>query len=258
MLSYQHAYHAGSLADVHKHAVLVHVLQYLTERFPRITFMDTHSGRGMYRINSVEAQKTGEAASGIVRLMEQKKLADQPLGVVLRQIRGRYGEDSYPGSPFIAENLLRSDDRMHLFELHPAEVRALEKNLQARNIRIQHYDGYDGSSKLCPPVPQNGLVLIDPSFEVKSEYMLAAEYVEYMAEHWPQAVQLLWYPMLKANNHVPMIEALEQMGLPQLWHQQIQFCDPESVRGLYGSGLIAVNMPDALYKKLETVRDVFA
>lgn len=258
MLSYQHAYHAGCLADVHKHAVLVHVLQYLVSTFPRVTYIDTHSGRGMYRLNSPEAEKTGEAKQGIVKLMEDKKLANQPLGEVLRQIRGRMGKLSYPGSPFIAQQILRPCDMLQLFELHPAEGRALEKNMVGRNIRMFHYDGYDGALQLCPPVPHNGLILVDPSYEVKSEYMDAAQFVPAALEHWPDGVVLLWYPMLKAQNHVPMIAALEAANLPGFWHQQIQYCDPEEVRGLYGSGVIAVNLPDGLSDQLYTVREIFA
>lgn len=257
MLSYQHAYHAGCLADVHKHAVLVHILQHLVTKFPRLTYIDTHSGRGMYRLNSAEAQKTGEAESGIVQLMKNQKLAGQPLADVLRQIRGKMGKEAYPGSPAVAEKLLRPSDKMHLFELHPTEFAALQRNFTARNIRTYAFDGYDGASQLCPPSPHNGLMLVDPSYEVKSEYMLAAEFVEYMVPEWPQGVMLLWYPMLKANNHVPMIEALEALQLPGYWHQQILFCDPEAVRGLYGSGVVAVNLPTELISKLETVRRIF-
>jgi 23S rRNA (adenine2030-N6)-methyltransferase len=257
VLSYQHAYHAGCLADVHKHAVLVHILQHLVAKFPRITYVDTHSGRGMYRLNSAEAKKTGEAENGIVQLMKQQKLANQPLADILRQIRGKLGKDAYPGSPAIAEKILRTRDKMHLFELHPAEFAALQRNFSARNIRSYAFDGYEGTAQLCPPSPHNGLVLIDPSFEVKSEYMLAADFVQHIVPEWQQGVVLLWYPMLKANNHEPMVAALEKAGLPGYWHQEIRFYDPEAVRGLYGSGVVAVNLPNELPPRLESVREIF-
>lgn len=257
MLSYQHAYHAGCLADVHKHAVLVHVLQYLTNRYPRLTYIDTHAGRGMYRLDSVEAKKTGEAEQGIVKLLRDKKLKDQPLGDVLRQIRGKFGTQAYPGSPTIAQHLLRDIDRLHLFELHPSENLALKRTMTGRNVQITKFDGYEGTWQLCPPVPVQGLVLIDPSFEVKTEYNLAANFVDQLHGEWPEGLMLLWYPMLKAGNHIPMVKALEKAGFPNYWHQEILFCDPEAVRGLYGSGVVAINMPPELHEKLESVRGIF-
>lgn len=258
MLSYQHAYHAGCLADVHKHAVLVHVLHYLTNRYPRITYIDTHSGRGIYRLDSVEAKKTGEAQQGVVKLLAEKKLADQPLGTALRQIRGRMGPQTYPGSPMLAQHILRHEDALHLFELHPAENLALKRTLPSRNVKVTKFDGYIGALQLCPPVPPQGLVLVDPSYEVKTEYLQTAEFAKEVAHQWPQGIQLLWYPMLKAGNHVPMVSALQAAGLPGFLHQEIQFCAPEEVRGMYGSGIVLVNLPDSLRDAVESVRSIFS
>lgn len=258
MLSYQHAYHAGCLADVHKHAVLVHLLQYLAGKYPRVTYIDTHSGRGEYRLDSAEAKKTGEAEQGIVKLLAQKKLAGQPLGDALRQIRGRRGSTVYPGSPMLAQHILRPADALHLFELHRNENLALKRTLPARNVKVTKFDGYIGALQLCPPVPAQGLVLTDPSYEVKTEYMQAAEFVVEMAQQWPQGIQLLWYPMLKANNHVPMVEALQDAELPGYWHQEIRFCEPGEVRGMYGSGIVLVNLPESQQQAVESVRGIFA
>ena len=258
MLSYQHAYHAGCPADVHKHAVLAHILQYLAIKHPRVTYIDTHSGRGVYNLTSPEAQKTGEAQHGIVKLLAEKKLAGQPLGDVLRQIRGRLGKDVYPGSPMLAQKMLRDCDDLHLFELHPAENLALKHTLPSRNVKITRFDGYEGAWQMCPPSPSNGVMLIDPSYEIKSEYSEAVGFVREMAERWPTGIQLLWYPMLQAENHVPMVEALESDDLPGFYHQQIQFCEPGEVRGMYGSGVILVNLPPELEEFVDSVREIFS
>lgn len=258
MLSYQHAYHAGCLADVHKHAALALLLQELTRQPPRMTYVETHSGRGLYRLDSAEAKKTGEAQAGIVRLLAENALpADWPFTRLLRQVRARHGRNAYPGSPLIAQMLLRPEDRLHLFELHPAEHAALLRNLKGRNLRIGKEDGYRGALRLRPPSPPKGLVMVDPSFEVKAEYLQAAEFVRKQLRAWPEAVVLLWYPLLKAGHHEAMVEAMDEAGLPGYWHQQVRFCKPEEVRGMHGSGLFAVNLPTAVRPGLEALSAVF-
>ena len=46
MLSYQHIYHAGNLADVQKHALLAYILDYLTQKDKPLSYIETHAGRG--------------------------------------------------------------------------------------------------------------------------------------------------------------------------------------------------------------------
>src|SRR5690606_24902444 len=58
MLSYQHIYHAGNLADVHKHAMLASLLAYLGRKDKPLTYLETHAGRGLYRLDAPEAVKT--------------------------------------------------------------------------------------------------------------------------------------------------------------------------------------------------------
>ena len=258
MLSYQHAYHAGCLADVHKHAAHVALLQALVRKEPRLTYIETHSGRGLYRLNSAEAEKTGEAKAGIIRLIREKALPkDLPFTRLLQKVRERHGHHAYPGSPLIARMLLRPEDRMHLFELHPAENAALQRTLKGRNLRIHKEDGYRGALRLCPPSPRTGLVMVDPSFEVKAEYLQSAEFVHKLLCKWPEAVVLLWYPMLKANNHAVLVEAMDTAALPGYWHQQVRFCKPEEVRGMYGSGLFAVNLPPEVKPALDALPELF-
>lgn len=259
MLSYQHAYHAGCLADVHKHAAQAMLLEVLIKQSPRLTYMETHSGRGLYRLNSAEAEKTGEAKAGVLRLLAEGKLPHSLAYTrLLDQTRRMHGEHAYPGSPFIARLLLRPEDRLHLFELHPAEGVALIRQVKGRNIRVYKEDGYAGVMRLCPPVPRNGMVLIDPSFEMKTEYRQAAEMMKRLRRKWPDATVMLWYPMLKAGLHEGMVEMLKEQRLPGFWHQGIRFCAPEEVRGMYGSGLAIMNLPDAAREALDALPKLFS
>lgn len=243
MLSYQHSYHAGNRADVHKHEILARLLAILTEKDRPLTYIETHAGRGIYDLTSAEAQKTGEATEGICALLQEAALPEaHPYMQALAATRLMHGPNSYPGSPAIARHMLRPQDVLHLCELHPQEVRYLRAAIKAKNIHIHHRNGYEVALALCPPTPLRGLALIDPSYEVKSEYEQAAQCAATLHQKWPQAVIVLWYPMLKAGLHQQMLTTLEAAALPML-HLPHQWCSPEEVRGMYGSGILIINPP---------------
>lgn len=266
MLSYQHAYHAGNLADIHKHGTLCVLLSRMREKPRPITYMETHAGRGLYDLSAPEALKTGEAALGITSRWE---LGILPKGhvyrAVIEQIRARYGETFYPGSPLIARALLNPDDPIHLMELHPAEFEGLRQVMRQTQdeggAHLHFRDGFEGVLAISPPPPgqpRRGLVFIDPSYEVKSEYRVCAEFVLELSQKWPEAVIVLWYPVLQAGLHEAMIETLESAGLKNLDRREVRFAErkggAKSQRvGILGSGLIIVNAPYGTEKGLKQV-----
>ncbi len=234
MLSYQHAYHAGNPADLHKHIVLAELLALLTRKARPITYMETHAGRGLYDLTAPEAVKTGEAAEGIAKL----SLPDGPYASTLASVRASHGADAYPGSPLIARTLLRETDQLHLMELHSQEFAALKGALAAPNVAIHNRDGREGVLAISPPKPRKGLVLVDPSYEVKTEYADTAAFAMKLVAKWPEASILIWYPILRAGRHVELIE-----GLKLKFHQdEVQF-QLKDGKGMRGSGLILINAP---------------
>ncbi|MBM3616924.1 MAG: 23S rRNA (adenine(2030)-N(6))-methyltransferase RlmJ [Alphaproteobacteria bacterium] len=260
MLSYQHIYHAGCIADVQKHMVQVAVLRALLAEGGDVTYMETHAGRGVYDLSSPEARKTGEARDGILRLLKDRKLAaDHPYLSLISKTRGIFGESSYPGSPLLARFLLadhlkQGKGEMHLHDLHPQEFRALQENVHGKNIYLRKENGYVGTMRHSPPKRGGkGLVLIDPSYEIKSEYEEAAYFVLDLHERWPEAVILLWYPMLKNFLFEDLADYLGDAGLPGYLHHAVRFADPEDVRGMFGSGMIAVNLPKGLDAELKLI-----
>ncbi len=245
MLSYQHAYHAGGPADLHKHIALAELLALLTRKQRPITYMETHAGRGLYDLAAPESLKTGEAAEGIARIT----LPDCPFTTALQSIRARHGETAYPGSPAIAQALLRADDKIHLMELHPAEFAALKRNIDS--AAIHRRDGYEGILALAPPKPRKGLVLVDPSYEVKSEYLQVADFTRKLMAKWPEATVMIWYPILRAARHREMLDALK---LPFI-KDEVTF-DLKDNKGMTGSGLALVNAPygsDAVFTGTRTL-----
>ena len=245
MLSYQHIYHAGNLADVHKHMALAVVLERLMTANKPLTYIETHSGRGLYDLTSAEAIKTAESESGIMSLYK-KIPPEHPYAKVLKQIQKERGASFYPGSPYIARSIL-AKSQLHLFELHPQEFAALKENIKGANLHKK--DGYDGAFDLCPPNPRRGVILIDPSYELKDEYMDAAFFVESVRKKWPEAVILLWYPLLDANNHAEMTAYIKDA-----WKQEVTFKDSKRIRG---SGLLAVNLRPETIKELEKIKELF-
>jgi 23S rRNA (adenine2030-N6)-methyltransferase len=186
MFSYRHAYHAGNHADVLKHFVQVQLHQYMNQKDTAYTYIDTHSGAGVYALDSAQAVKSGEYLEGIARLWERDDLP-APLADYVKLVRAmnpsgrlRY----YPGSPYVAEQVARPEDRLRLFELHPADTRLLVENFRkleahkaeqgersrGRRILIEHADGFQALKSLLPPPSRRALVLIDPPYEVKLDY----------------------------------------------------------------------------------------
>lgn len=244
MLSYQHIYHAGCLADVHKHSALCVLLSHFMEKDNAMTYMETHSGRGLYDLNAPEARKTGESKEGIEAVLEAKVFPEShPYMRAIAYIRKRYGKEIYPGSPALAKYLLRPKDQLQLMELHPQEVVHLRKSMAGANVRIHFKDGYEGALAISPPTPRRGLIFIDPSYEIKKEYQSMVGFIEKLHRKWPEATMVLWYPMLKANLHEEMRDRLLELGLKNILLNEIQFSEPGKAKGLYGSGLLVINCP---------------
>lgn len=242
MLSYQHGYHAGCLSDVHKHSALSVILLHLSQKDEPVTYIETHAGRGAYDLTSKEAKKTGEAATGIVSVEKLFK-PDHPYLLALKRTRDHYGSNFYPGSPLIAVLTLRQSDSFHFMELHPQEFASLRNTLKSPHIHLYQQDGYEGALALSPPSPQRGIVLIDPSYEVKSEYSNMAPFIQKLHQKWPEAMILLWYPILSAGHHNAMRDSL-LAKFPEAWSQEVLFSNAPH-RAL-GSGLLCVNLPSQL------------
>lgn len=241
MLSYQHIYHAGNLADVHKHALLAWVLAYLTQKDKPLSYIETHAGRGLYDLGSVEAARTGEAAAGVARV-EARFTPGHPYRQRLDEVRATWGPMAYPGSPLIAGLGLRQSDKLHLAELHPQEFRALGENLALWEPHLQQRDGFDFALSITPPTPRRGLMLVDPSYEVKTDYDRIPPFLQAVARKWNVGVLMLWYPLLSAAPHAPMVRALAA-AFPQGLCHEVRFPPAREGHRMVGSGMFVVNPP---------------
>jgi 23S rRNA (adenine2030-N6)-methyltransferase len=256
MLSYQHIYHAGNLADVHKHALLARMLDYLVQKDKPLSYIETHAGRGLYRLDAPEAIKTGEAAQGVARL-DARFGKDNPYARRLAEVRARYGAEAYPGSPLIAALTLRDGDTIHLAELHPRENAALREVMGPWGAHVRAEDGFAMALALCPPMPRRGLMLIDPSYEVKADYDTIPKRLAAIHAKWNVGVLTLWYPILGSQAHLPMLAALER-AFPDALRHEVAFPPAREGHRMTGSGLFVVNPPFGLADWAREVDAVFA
>lgn len=255
MLSYQHGYHAGNLADVHKHAMLATALGYLVQKDKPLTYIETHAGRALYDLAAPEAVKTGEAAAA--RVASDWFPPDHPYALAITRTRALHGATAYPGSPLIAALTLRPDDRMHLAELHPQEHAALSYAMSPYGAQVVRRDGLEMALSICPPTPRRGLCLIDPSFELKDDYRTLPDVIAALHRKWNVGVIMLWYPLLAGDPHVPMIDTLSAAAPGALRHE-VRFPPAREGHRMTGSGLFVLNPPWGLAPEAARLTALFA
>lgn len=255
MLSYQHHYHAGNLADVHKHAVLAWMLEYLTHKDKPLTYMESHAGRGLYDLGAPEAVKTGEAAMGIGRA-EGWFGKTHPYARAIAATREQRGPNAYPGSPLIAGHLLREGDQIHLCELHPQEHAALDYATSPFGAHVYREDGLAKALSILPPTPRRGMLLIDPSYEVKTDYEDIPRIIGQIARKWNVGIIALWYPILTDAPHRVMLNILRQAHEQATVHE-VRFAPARDGHRMVGSGLFILNPPYGLEAELKRLSKRF-
>ena len=256
MLSYQHIFHAGNLADVQKHALLAWMLDYLTQKDKPLTYIETHAGRGLYDLGSDEAIKTGEAEAGIARA-EDWFANDHPYIQRLNEVRASYGPMAYPGSPIIAALSLRDQDTIHLAELHPQERQHLRHATAPWGAHIYAKDGFETALALTPPTPRRGMMLIDPSYEVKADYDTIPRDIAHIARKWNVGIIALWYPLLTGGPHGPMLGVL-QSAFPDALRAEVRFPPARDGHRMEGSGMFIINPPYGLDAEADRIAARFA
>lgn len=241
MLSYQHIYHAGNLADVQKHALLAWALDYMTHKDKPLSYIETHAGRGVYDLTAPEAEKTGEAAAGI-RALQARFPTDHPYSRRLAEARAMYGDTAYPGSPLIAALSLRDGDVIQLAELHPQERAALKVEADKWGAHVRAEDGLKMALAITPPTPRRGFLLIDPSYEVKEDYATIPRVIGQVARKWNVGTIMLWYPILTNGAHVPMLDAL-MAAHPDAFRHELRFPPVREGHKMVGTGVWMLNPP---------------
>ncbi len=246
MLSYRHGFHTGNFADVLKHVVLTRILAYLTRKDKPLFCLDTHAGAGGYALTSKEALKIREFEGGIGRLWGRTDLppvvADYV--AVVREYNRQGQLEACPGSPYFMRRSLRAGDRLVLCELHPAELRALHKFAgDDRRIKVVANDGLQECIAQLPPRERRGLVLIDPSYELKTEYRDAIGTLTRAWRRFETGVFALWYPVIERHRVDFLERELKRSGVRRVDQYELCVAPDGAGRGMTGCGMIIVNPP---------------
>lgn len=263
MFSYRHAFHAGSHADILKHLTLIHLVEYLQEKPGALTIVDTHAGAGVYSLKDGFAAVSKEAEGGIIRLLKFIKDGNSiPEGVqryldLIQAESSGNALDTYPGSPFILARILRPQDRLKLFELHPKEIDILRHNIgqlkQAKQIDVYAEDSFARLKGLLPPPSRRGLVLIDPSYEDKQDYRYLETAMEEALQRFATGCYAIWYPILSRRESAALPDRLKKIASShkRSWlHTELRVENAPGERRLQASGMFIINPPWTLEKQL--------
>ena len=259
MLSYRHAFHAGNHADVLKHFVLVQLLEYFNQKDKPYWYIDTHAGAGCYALDEAFARKNAEFEEGVARLLGRKDVPSEVKSYlkVVRDLNNNTGKlRLYPGSPCCAAPLLRADDRMRLFELHPADCRLLRKTFEDEGSKaiVLEQDGFTGINAFLPPPTRRALVLIDPPYEVKTDYRTVVAMLKESLRRFPTGTYMVWYPRLHSMQSRELPEKLKRLPGISWLHVSMDVHKPaDDGFGMHGSGLFIINPPWTLPATLKKV-----
>lgn len=264
MLSYQHGYHAGNFADVIKHAIQTRLLDYLTKKEKPLFYLETHAGRGLYDLRDKQALKTGEAQHGIELLWAKRKQLPPvfaPYMACISQLNDNGVLRFYPGSPHLAIQALRTQDRSFLCEKHPGEYKFLEQlSTHGKRVFYSDSDGPEQLIALLPPPERRGLIFVDPSYDIKSEYQHIPRALKAAYRRFSTGTYCLWYPIIDNKLHEQILRGLADIGAEHYLSAEFHLTTAVAP-GMRGCGLWIINPPHVLHDEvttiLQTLRTVF-
>ena len=255
MLSYRHAYHAGNHADVLKHLVLLQIAEYMGEKPAPFWIIDTHAGAGRYALESTHARKLAEYRDGIGRLWDRKGLPPAAVDYIefVRMLNPDGKLRHYPGSPWLASQMLRESDRLRLYELHSSDFKHLQECFAnaGRQVTVTAGVGFVGLKASLPPPPRRALVLIDPAYETRDDYVSVVKCLQDSLKRFPTGIYVLWYPLLAKLEARKLPARLKRLGASNWLQATLEIKAPSTDGfGMNGSAMFIINPPWTLEKKL--------
>jgi 23S rRNA (adenine2030-N6)-methyltransferase len=258
-MNYRHAFHAGSFADVFKHAILTRLLVHLCAKAAPFRVIDIHAGAGLYDLASDEAARTGEWRDGIARLFDATlpAAAGALLAPYLAAVRSFNPDGAlryYPGSPLLVGHLLRPQDRLIACELEPTAAAVLARRLHAiRHAKAIEIDGWVALNAYVPPNERRGLVILDPPYEQPDDFARLAAGLAAAYRKWPTGIYAAWYPIKGRDDPDALAAAVRWGGIETALRLELMVASPDPDGRLAGSGLVIVNPPWRLQSEAEIV-----
>jgi len=263
-MNYQHAFHAGNFADVHKHIVLTRILEYLRQKLAAFRVVDTHAGAGRYDLLGPQAARSSEWQDGIGRLFaiprsgaagtDSMPALIAPYLDVIAALNPSGKLRLYPGSPLIVRAFLRRQDRLIACELEPKAAAslkgALHGDVRGKALAI---DGWVALFANIPPKERRGLVVIDPPYEESVEFARLPDTLAQAHRKWPSGLYLAWYPIKAREAPDALARRLRRFDIPKILRCELSIAPPRADGALAGSGLVIVNPPYPLERELRTI-----
>ena len=266
-MNYQHAFHAGNFADVHKHIVLTRVLEYLRQKPAPFRVVDTHAGAGRYDLLGPQAARSGEWRDGIERLFaaprsgaagtDSAQALVAPYLDIVAALNPGGTLRLYPGSPLIVKALLRRQDRLIACELEPSAAASLQVVLHGdARAKALAIDGWMALFANIPPKERRGLIVIDPPYEEGVEFTRLFDTLAQAHRKWASGLYLLWYPIKAREAPDALARRLRRLSVPKILRCELSIAPPRAESALDGSGLIIVNPPFPLERELRVILPV--
>ncbi len=258
-MNYRHAFHAGNFADVVKHIVLARILAYLGRKDAAYRVLDTHAGAGLYDLGGEEARRTGEWESGVGALIDATLPAEvealiAPWRAAVAAVNPGGGLAHYPGSPLVAAQLARPQDRLLFCETVAGVREALSAAVKGDGrAKVLPTDGWQALAAYLPPKERRGLVLIDPPFEETGEFHRLAEGLIGAHRRWEGGVLVAWYPIKDIRAVDGFRREVTRAGIPKTLRIEFDLAETRQADRLSGAGLIVVNPPFTLAEEMRTI-----
>jgi 23S rRNA (adenine2030-N6)-methyltransferase len=235
---------------------LIKILEHLGKKDKPFFCIDTHAGPGDYALNEDYALKNKEFENGIAQLWHRDDLPDGVAAYVnvIKKFNTTDELRRYPGSPLITQQFLRNKDRSFLYELHTTEIELLSAAVSRdRRIKVFHADGLKNAVGLLPPIEHRGLVLIDPSYEIKSDYQQVAETLVQMHKRFATGTYALWYPVVERPRNQQLERAIKTSGLKNVQLFELGIKTDTHEHGMTAGGMIVVNPPWTLAADMQHI-----
>lgn len=265
-MNYRHHFHAGNFADVVKHVLLGALFRGMQRKEKGFLYLDTHAGRGKYDLHvsgwGQSSPRMAEHPNGWGMLEEARLNVPQFVEDYRNAVRGfdrRWGNLDgklrfYPGSPCLAIQWMRPQDRLVLCELNRNEYEVLAREMEGRrHVSVQHLDGYVAVRAFLPPKERRALVLVDPPFESPDEWLNLAQCVGETLERMPDATIAMWHPITERAGVEQFLDELVRMRPPPAWTASVTVRDAGMAAGMRGCGVLVVNPPWRLDEELRPV-----
>ncbi len=251
MLSYKHGYHAGNHADILKHTVLLYLYNLTKKHNKSISYIDTHSGNGIYKYTSKYMDKNKEYKYGIKKIEKYKGDNALILNYLKKLKIITKNSNFYPGSPIIASSISTNLDKLFFCELHNNEFENLKKNLiKFTNTKIINKDGFSYIENIINN-NKSFFILVDPSYELKDDFEKIHNILDNLEEKYIKTKIIIWYPILSYIDNDLFIESIRKKGISNLINAELPISSDDNV-GMKGSGLLLINFKEnKIFKDLK-------